>query len=131
MNNYREILVEKKTSVLAGLGAQIDRSTRSGRLNEEDQAQVSHEEFVSLSLNNLDHSQLRLIDAALDRLETGHYGVCLSCEEPIPGRRLDAIPWRRTAFRARITLRRMACLHNRSFQRPCPVRWFCARIRGG
>ena len=93
MNNYREILVEKKTSVLAGLGAQIDRSTRSGRLNEEDQAQVSHEEFVSLSLNNLDHSQLRLIDAALDRLETGHYGVCLSCEEPIPGRRLDAIPW--------------------------------------
>ena len=93
MNNYHEILVEKKNSVLAGLGAQIHRSARSGRMNEEDQAQVSHEEFVSLSLSNLDHSKLRLIDAALDRLETGDYGVCLSCEEPIPGRRLDAIPW--------------------------------------
>ncbi len=93
MNNYREILVEKKNSVLAGLGAQIDRSTRSGCMNEEDQAQVSYDEFVSLKLNNLDYSQLRLIEAALNRLNTGHYGVCLSCDEPIPGRRLDAIPW--------------------------------------
>ena len=93
MNDYREVLMEKKKSVLAGLGAQIDRSTRSGRMNEDDQAQVSHEESVSLKLNNLDYSQLRLIEAALDRLQTGDYGVCLSCEEPIPGRRLDAIPW--------------------------------------
>ncbi len=93
MNNYREVLLEKKNSVLAGLGAQINRSTGTVRMNEEDQAQVSYDEFVSLTLNGLEHSQLRQIEAALDRLNTGHYGVCLSCDEPIPGRRLDAIPW--------------------------------------
>lgn len=93
MSDYREILIEKKKSVLAGLGVHIDRSVRSGGLNEDDQAQVSHQESVSLKLNNLDYSRLRLIDAALDRLQTGDYGVCLSCEKPIPGRRLDAIPW--------------------------------------
>jgi len=93
MNDYRNILLEKKKDVLTGLGSKIDRSPRIGPVNEDDQAQLANEESVSLRLNNLDYNRLRLIDAALDRIETGHYGVCLSCEEPIPDRRLNAIPW--------------------------------------
>ncbi len=93
MNNYRNVLLEKKKDVLTGLGSKIDRSPRIGPVNEDDQAQLANDESVSLRLNNLDYTRLRLIDAALDRIETGHYGVCLSCEEPIPDRRLSAIPW--------------------------------------
>ena len=68
---------------------------KMGRVAEEDQAQMSHDEFVSLHLNSLDYVQLRLIEEALDRIQSGDYGICLSCEETIPEKRLKALPWAR------------------------------------
>ncbi len=37
--------------------------------------------------------RLQLIDAALGRIENGHYGVCMSCGKKIPAERLKAIPY--------------------------------------
>lgn len=36
--------------------------------------------------------ELQAIDAALARIESGEYGICRSCGEPIDGDRLRAIP---------------------------------------
>lgn len=90
---YRRMLMEKRAQVLVGLGSKFDTLAKMGRVAEEDQAQVIHDEFVSLHLNGLDYGQLRLVDEALDRMQSGEYGVCLSCEEPIPDKRLRAVPW--------------------------------------
>jgi DnaK suppressor protein len=92
---YREQLLKKRTDVLATLGIKFDTLARMGRVAEEDQAQITHDEFVSLHLNSLDYWQLRLVDEALDRLDSGDYGICLACEEPIPPKRLRALPWAR------------------------------------
>jgi DnaK suppressor protein len=92
---YRRMLVEKRERVLAGLGIKFDTLAKMGRVAEEDQAQISHDEFVSLRLNSLDYGQLRLVEEALDRIGSGDYGVCLSCEKPIPSKRLQALPWAR------------------------------------
>lgn len=90
---YRKILIEKRKSVLAGLGIKFDTLAKMGRVAEEDQAQLFQDEFVSLRLNSLDYVQLRLVEEALDRIHTGDYGVCLACEKPIPPKRLQALPW--------------------------------------
>jgi DnaK suppressor protein len=90
---YRKVLVEKRENVMAGLGIKFDTLAKMGRVAEEDQAQLSHDEFVSLRLNRLDYVQLKLIEEALDRIEAGDYGICMSCEEPIPAKRLQALPW--------------------------------------
>jgi DnaK suppressor protein len=90
---YRKILIEKRKSVLAGLGIKFDTLAKMGRVAEEDQAQLFQDEFVSLRLNSLDYVQLRLVEEALDRIHTGDYGVCLSCEKTIPPKRLQALPW--------------------------------------
>ena len=37
--------------------------------------------------------RLRLIDAALARIENGKYGFCLKTGKPIPQERLEAIPY--------------------------------------
>jgi DnaK suppressor protein len=92
---HRQSLLEKRQAVLSGLGIKFDTLARMGRVAEEDQAQMSHDEFVSLHLNSLDYVQLRLVEEALDRMDSGDYGVCLSCEEPIPAKRLRALPWAR------------------------------------
>ncbi len=92
---HRAKLLQKRADVLSTLGTKFDTLARMGRVAEEDQAQITHDEFVSLRLNSLDYVQLRLVNEALDRLDSGDYGICLSCEEPIPAKRLAAVPWAR------------------------------------
>jgi DnaK suppressor protein len=92
---YRQKLIEKREQVLSGLGSKFDTLARMGRIAEEDQAQVTHDEFVSLRVDSLDYEQLRLVEEALGRLDSGNYGICLACEEPIPSKRLQALSWAR------------------------------------
>jgi DnaK suppressor protein len=87
------MLLSKKESALAGLGAKAEILSRTERTCEEDQAQHSLDEAVSLRLNGIEYTQLRQIQEALDRLQLGDYGICLACEELIPAKRLQAIPW--------------------------------------
>ena len=92
---YRQMLLEKREQVVSGLGVKFDTLAKMGRVAEEDQAQLSHDEFVSLRLNSLDYGQLRMVEEALDRVQSGDFGVCLACEQPIPSKRLQALPWAR------------------------------------
>lgn len=92
---YRRGLLARRAELLSSLDVKFDTIAAMGRVAEEDQAQVSHDEFISLSLNILDYQQLRLIDEALDRLRSGDYGSCLACGEPIPPKRLRVLPWAR------------------------------------
>lgn len=95
VEGYRQKLLEKRIEVLSGLGTKFATLARMERVGEEDQAQLSHDEFVSLRLNSLDYAQLKLVDEALDRLDSGDYGICLACEEPIPAKRLRVLSWAR------------------------------------
>jgi DnaK suppressor protein len=103
---YRRILLQKRVEVMAALGAKFDTMAKLGRVAEDDQAQISHDEFVSLRLNSLDYAQLRLIEEALDRLHSGDYGICLACEEPIPPKRLRAVSWARYCVKCQDTVGR-------------------------
>ena len=50
-----------------------------------------------VAIQRLDH-QTRLIhdiQSALAKIGDGVYGLCEQCEEPIPRKRLDAVPWAR------------------------------------
>jgi DnaK suppressor protein len=90
-DTHRQALLNKRSQILAAL--RLERGQSNERVAEEDQGTVAHEEFVTMRLNYLDYSQLRLINEALDRLESGDYGICLDCEENIPNKRLTALPW--------------------------------------
>lgn len=93
-DEFRKLLVARKAELTGNLeDVRFDTIARMGRVAEEDQAQMSHEEFISLRRNSMDYTSLRQVQSALDRLESGDYGVCAECEEPISEKRLKAIPW--------------------------------------
>jgi len=95
LGEYRQALLEKRADIISNLGVKFDGLASMGRVAEEDQVAISHEEFITLQRNSLDYRQLLQIEEALDRLESGGYGTCEGCQEPIPARRLDALPWAR------------------------------------
>lgn len=64
------------------------------------QVQDSGDEALSLSMEELQNSlqqtelnELNLIDSALHRIETGEYGLCIDCSEPISTKRLLSFPY--------------------------------------
>lgn len=92
---HRAALLKKKAEMLAVLGVKFDTVAALGRVAEDDQAQISHDEFISLQVNHLVYDMLRDVDEALLRIERGEYGMCANCEEHIPEKRLRALPWAR------------------------------------
>ena len=92
---YRAELRQKRERVLENLGERCETLAGMDHVAEDDRAQISHDEFISLQRNSLEYRQLRLVDEALKRLDSGAYGACQACGEPIAMKRLRALPWAR------------------------------------
>jgi DnaK suppressor protein len=96
--SYKKILEQKAEEVRRSMSAQKAAQVVS-RLDvpsdEGDLSQQHHEEWIFLNRNTIDMKLLREISDALHRIEIGHYGICLECEEPISPKRLEAVPWAR------------------------------------
>ena len=60
-----------------------------------DQATATYDRELDEGLEEGAQFTLGEIDAALQRIEDGSYGVCEVCGKPIGAERLSAIPWAR------------------------------------
>jgi DnaK suppressor protein len=91
-NEFRRLL-EAKRGEISSTASNRDEIVIEAVADEMDrlQQQLSRD----IAIRNLDRTSglLKSIQAALDRFEDEIYGVCLRCEEPIPEKRLRAIPW--------------------------------------
>ena len=81
---YRQTLLVRRAVVLSAMGS--DRGQSSDGIAEEDQGKDPQD---------LSYSQLRLINETLDRINSGDFGLCLSCNGEIPQKQLTALPWAR------------------------------------
>ena len=86
-NLWLEVKQQLKTSI--GDGYQEMLATAR---DEEDQASVSLLAETQLSLLGPKRQELEAIEAALQRLENGNYGLCENCGMPIEPRRLEIMP---------------------------------------
>jgi DnaK suppressor protein len=60
-----------------------------------DMSSNSYNQEVLMNLSATQRSRIRDIDAALERMDQGVYGLCARCEEEIPPRRLEVRPFSR------------------------------------
>lgn len=58
---------------------------------------------LALALVSNESRRLREVEAAQRRLSQGRYGSCTDCEQPIPAKRLKAIPWASRCVRCQET----------------------------
>jgi DnaK suppressor protein len=93
LKEYRQRLLNRKAELASGLHSRPGMLAELGHVAEEDQAPVIHSEFIAVRINQISHEQLDLVEAALARLDSGEYGICVECERPIAAKRLAAVPW--------------------------------------
>jgi DnaK suppressor protein len=97
--NLRSTLLAERARTVAGRRNELEVLSAPKALAEDDQAALLHEQFVAVRRSRIDHHKLRLIDAALSRLDRGEFGLCNECGEEIPPKRLNALPWAENCVR--------------------------------
>ena len=92
MNEFRRLLEAKKAELQAG-GS--DRQEILIENAAEDFDRLQQQMNREVAIRNLDRESklLKEVQAALNRIEDGSFGICLRCEEEIPEKRLKALPW--------------------------------------
>jgi DnaK suppressor protein len=68
-----------------------------------DQVRLSTDRDMAVETLNQHARSIHEIRAALDRIEEGNYGCCDHCDEQIPAKRLDALPWARMCVKCQST----------------------------
>jgi len=95
LKKFKIALEEKRDAIVNATGKKPHwenmADTRHGDFV--DQASDDNEIHVNLKLLQTDAKLLRAIEAAIERIDQGAYGVCTSCGEDISFARLNAVPW--------------------------------------
>ncbi|HET7451719.1 MAG TPA: TraR/DksA family transcriptional regulator [Thermoanaerobaculia bacterium] len=93
---YRRALVEKKDSLSQEMLKNKDAGQENSEENTQDiadKASSSYTKEFLFSLSDSERLLVQQIEQALARIEEGNYGLCTNCGNPIPEKRLDAVPW--------------------------------------
>jgi DnaK suppressor protein len=96
--HFKKKLLEKK----GDLFKTVSKTEQYGREADEDATQDiadkaanSYTKEFLFSQSSNERSTLQLINEALQRLESGNFGACVSCQNEIQQKRLEAVPWTR------------------------------------
>jgi DnaK suppressor protein len=95
-----EYYKKKLTTRREELMKTIARTEEEGRTADDDptvdladKAANSYTKEFLFGMTNTDRTILNLIDEALKRIRINEYGSCLTCQEEMQQKRLEAVPW--------------------------------------
>jgi DnaK suppressor protein len=96
IENFKRKLLEMRRDLLG----QVERNKlyskeigEDGIPDSGDVAAYSYSKEVLMGLGENERTKLRLVEAALAKINEGLYGVCERCETSIPVKRLDLLPF--------------------------------------
>ena len=95
---FRDKLLQKKQQILEAYNkntAYGKEADADGAQDVADKASNSYTKEFLFSLSNSERDVLQMVDEALGRIEDRRFGVCISCEDEMNLKRLEAVPWAR------------------------------------
>ena len=98
-NTARQRLLKQAASLRADIARELSKqdeehfSDLAGEITDRSEESVA-DLLVDVNLAEIsrDIAELRDVEAALERISRGTYGVCIDCEQEIEQDRLDAVP---------------------------------------
>src|SRR5208283_2344997 len=94
--NLRQVLIKRRDALRKALAGDLSllkelKGQTSGDVI--DAALDSVQDEISSQLAEVESRELTRIEYALERMRTGHFGICESCGTTIPMARLNALPY--------------------------------------
>lgn len=109
IKNQKDKLLMMKQEILNSMRTKVDDDilvAPDQTVEDGDQAQTYLSQNVTFGLREREIKRLREVEAALDRIERGIYGICEETDEPIGKKRLEKMPWTRLSIEAAEALER-------------------------
>lgn len=107
LEHYSDLLLQKRAEILGLVEGMEQEALRSngGNLSHmpihmADIGSDTADQDFALNLAEKERETINEIDAALQRIDDGIYGVCQATGKPIPKARLDAKPWAKYTIEA-------------------------------
>lgn len=88
----RTTLLNQLASLRGGPIGRVEASAEHFERAEDSRAQVASERELEFAIDARESAELDAVEAALQRIEDGSYGVCIDCGVDIPAPRLHATP---------------------------------------
>ena len=98
LSYFEEVLKEKRNKILSNLeiaSSEVPVISSRGIGDESDYASLFQGYNTNQSISKKQIKMLEEIDLSLEKIEDGTYGICESCDEPIPIERLKVKPFAR------------------------------------
>ena len=92
LNSFKQVLEAKRSDLLPSASKRDEIRIE----NSPEEIECVHQRMNrELAIRHLDREAalLKSVEQALERIETGGFGICLHCEKMIPEKRLNAVPW--------------------------------------
>jgi DnaK suppressor protein len=102
MRSFRDRLLDRREGLVGQVqAAELYSRERDAEATQDpaDMAANAYTKELLVSMSDNDRQLLNSIDEALERIEEGDYGKCARCGEPLPEKRLEAVPWARHCIR--------------------------------
>lgn len=92
LESKRAQLLSQIAEQRGGAKSRVEVATEHFAHSEDSPAQVNSARDLEFAMNEHEIAELNAIDAALQRLHDGRYGLCTDCDTTIPEARLQATP---------------------------------------
>ncbi|HXM34975.1 MAG TPA: TraR/DksA family transcriptional regulator [Pyrinomonadaceae bacterium] len=95
---FRDKLLDRRVGLVGQVQeAELYSRERDSEATQDpaDMAANAYTKELLVSMSDNDRKLLNLVDEALERIAEGEYGKCAHCGNPLPEKRLDAVPWAR------------------------------------
>lgn len=102
MDEYQDIRasLQQKMEQLQHRLSKIDHHLRqTPDRDSQEQAQERENDEVLERLDQSGRDELHLLRTALERIDTGSYGICFQCGKRIPVQRLEVLPYTMTCMK--------------------------------
>src|SRR5882762_9094297 len=99
---FRDRLMDRRQSLVGQVQqAELYSRERDAEATQDpaDMAANAYTKELLVSMSDNDRQLLNLIDEALERMDDSGYGKCVRCGQPLPEKRLQAVPWARHCVR--------------------------------
>jgi DnaK suppressor protein len=92
LQDIRAALLARIAQQRGGVVSRADAAANHFANPEDSHAQIITAKDLEFAINERETEELMAIDAALARLQSGHYGQCVDCTQAIAPKRLEATP---------------------------------------
>lgn len=115
VQNLYQKLVDERNRVLSGFDRHVSEALEDGDVlaDEIDIAQRSTDQAWLFRFADKERKLLIEIEAALEKMRSGEYGLCEGTDEPIGYKRLELRPWTRYSVGYKELLEREKAQHTR------------------